>query len=444
MNAVLPTKNPPAGLLGRVKFLGPGFILSASIVGSGELITTTTLGAQAGFTAFWVIVVSCLVKVPIQLEFGRRAILTGETPMQAFNRLPGIRAGKGHWSHWVVLILITLKVVQIGGILGATALVLHLLSPSFPPTLWALVAAVLASALLARGYYRWIERISLVMVFSFTILTLLALLVVQFTEYSFSAQEVWRGQDFTLSGSMVIVALGAFGITGVGSDEIIAYNYWCLEKGYAAYTGPQQNNADWLRRAGGWIRVMYLDAFVALVIYTSVTAAFYLLGASVLHARGEVPQGNEVIKTLSIIYTNTFGTGVRGAYLVGAFFVLFSSVFTTLALWTRLFHDVSVHLGWVDPRDLETRKRVIRLLTWTLPILWVLAYMFIQLPVLMILSGGVVGSLLLCLVAFAAICFRYRETRLLKTGRIYDVALWLSIVAIVAVALYSLLSLIPD
>ena len=61
---------PPVSFRGRLRFLGPGLILSASIVGSGELIATTGLGAEAGFITFWVIIVSCLVKVAVQLEFG--------------------------------------------------------------------------------------------------------------------------------------------------------------------------------------------------------------------------------------------------------------------------------------------------------------------------------------------------------------------------------------
>ena len=46
-------------------------ILAASIVGSGELIATTTLGAEVGFTALWIIVISCLIKPAVQAELGR-------------------------------------------------------------------------------------------------------------------------------------------------------------------------------------------------------------------------------------------------------------------------------------------------------------------------------------------------------------------------------------
>ena len=65
---------PPATWLGRMKYLGPGLILTASIVGSGELIGTTIFGARAGFVCFWVILVSCSVKVALQIEFGNYAL----------------------------------------------------------------------------------------------------------------------------------------------------------------------------------------------------------------------------------------------------------------------------------------------------------------------------------------------------------------------------------
>ena len=45
-------------------------VLAASIVGSGELIATTTLGAQVGFAALWIILVSCPIKPVVQAELG--------------------------------------------------------------------------------------------------------------------------------------------------------------------------------------------------------------------------------------------------------------------------------------------------------------------------------------------------------------------------------------
>ena len=52
-------KEPPVGWRNSLRYLGPGLILSASIVGSGELIATTTLGAKAGFVLLWMVI--CLL-----------------------------------------------------------------------------------------------------------------------------------------------------------------------------------------------------------------------------------------------------------------------------------------------------------------------------------------------------------------------------------------------
>ena len=430
-------KEPPRSFLQKLRFLGPGFILSASIVGSGELIATTTLGARAGFIAFWVIIVSCLVKVAVQLEFGRHTILTGETSMQIFNKLPGPRFGKGRWTVWVLFVLLLLKIVQLGGMLGSTAIVLSILFKGVPVFYWVAISAFVVALLIYRGYYRLVEKTSMVMISLFTVLTLISVCVLSFTPYSISWADIRSGLTFAFPKEIVAVAIGAFGITGVASDEIIAYNYWCIEKGYAAFTGPPSDSREWKDRARGWIRVMYLDALVAMAIYTLVTAAFYLLGASILHNRGLIPEGNQLIETVALIYTESLGPGVRNIYLVGAFFVLFSSLFASLAAWTRMYSDIFGQLAWMDFSDAKQRKKVIALLAWFFPTAWALTYFFIELPVVMILFGGAVGSVMLFLIVFAAIQIRYvREQRIEPPGLIYDFAFWVSAVSIFMVGIY--------
>src|SRR5210317_977557 len=98
-NQVPLLREPPVGLLTTARCLGPGFILSAAIVGSGELIATTTLGAKAGFTLLWVILLGCLVKVAVQLEYGRAAIIHGKPTLQVWNLAS--RKGRLHWSVYV-------------------------------------------------------------------------------------------------------------------------------------------------------------------------------------------------------------------------------------------------------------------------------------------------------------------------------------------------------
>lgn len=434
-------REAPTTALQRLRFLGPGFILSASIVGSGELIATTTLGAQAGFVAFWVIIVSCLVKVAVQLEFGRHTILSGATSMQMFNGLPGPKFGKGRWSVWLVFLMMVMKVVQLGGMLGSAAIVLHMLFGAVPVWIWVALSGISVSLLIYRGYYRVVEKTSLWMIGMFTAMTLISVIALTFTPYGYTFGEIASGLTFRLPPEVVAVAIGAFGITGVGSDEILAYNYWCIEKGYAAYAGPRDNSEAWRRRAEGWIRVMHVDAVLAMVIYTVVTAAFYLLGAAVLHDQSAIPAGNQLIATVSLIYTETLGSGVRNAYLIGAFFVLYSSVFASLAAWTRLYGDIFGQLGWIDFRDRHQRSRVVSILAWAFPTLWASVYLFMEVPVFMILFGGIVGSVLLLLLLFAVIHTKYFTLQMFRTGTLYNIVFWISAVSILGVAVYGISAL---
>jgi hypothetical protein len=253
---------------------------------------------------------------------------------------------------------------------------------------------------------------------------------------------VISGLKFELPSDLVFIAIGAFGITGVASDEIIAYTYWCLEKGYATYAGVNDGSEEWKSRANGWIRIMQLDAIVAMIIYTIVTAAFYLLGASILHGQEVIPEGNELINSLANIYTQSLGSEARLAYLAGAFFALYSSVFATLAYWSRLFPDIFGQLGWINPESMIDRKKWVAILSWLFPLLWVITYLFIEMPTFMILSGGVVGSVLLLIVVFAAIIFRSKN-RFLKSvsGPISEIMFWLSVASIATVSAYGIFKL---
>jgi Mn2+/Fe2+ NRAMP family transporter len=437
-----PTKEPPQSFFSKLRFLGPGFILSASIVGSGELIATTILGAKGGFITFWVILVSCLVKVAIQLEFGKNAIITGKTLMFSFAKLPGPTFKKGNWAIWATFILTLFKILQVGGMLGGSAIAISMIFPQIPLLIWAPILAILTSFLIYKNYYSIIEKTAILMVAGFTLLTLASVLAISFTPFGFSFSDVLTGLRFELPPHLVFIAIGAFGITGVASDEIIAYTYWCLEKGYASYTGANDGSEEWQLRANGWIKIMQLDAIVAMVIYTVVTAAFYLLGASILYGQKEIPEGNELINSLALIYTQSLGSEARLAYLAGAFFVLYSSVFATLAYWSRLFPDIFGQLGWINPESLTDRKKWVAILAWLFPCLWVIAYLFVEMPTFMILSGGAVGSILLLIVVFAAINFRSHNKFLkIASGPVSEIMFWLSVASIASISVYGIFKL---
>src|SRR5215207_8526279 len=113
--------DPPRTFFAILRRIGPGMILAASIVGSGELIATTTLGAEVGYTALWVIILSCIMKPAVQSEIGRYVIATGETGGEGFNHVPGPRLGGVNWVMWAWAVMVVMTFFQIGAMFGGVA-----------------------------------------------------------------------------------------------------------------------------------------------------------------------------------------------------------------------------------------------------------------------------------------------------------------------------------
>ncbi|MEM9281685.1 MAG: Nramp family divalent metal transporter [Verrucomicrobiota bacterium] len=426
-------EEPPRRFGGMLRYLGPGFILSASIVGSGELIATTALGAQAGFVAMWVILVSCLVKVFVQLEFGKHAIQSGETTFEALNQLPGPRIGNANWATWSWLVMMSVKTLQVGGIIGGVGLILNLLIPSVGVAVWVCLVAPIVSLMIFRGRYAFVEKVSLVMIGLFALFTLACLIATQQTPFAIEWANISEGLSFWngIPLEYVGVAIAAFGITGVGGDEVMAYNYWLLEKGYAAKSGPREDTPEWQARARGWIRVMYWDAFLSMLVYTLMTVAFYLLGAAILNAQGLQPKGIDTVKTLSRMYTDSLGNWAEIAFLIGAFFVLFSTLFSALAAWSRLFSDAFGAIRWIDFQNPHSRSRAIAVLAFVLPAVWAILYFQFEDPVWMVLVGGAITAAILLIVVVGAVHFRYRRLpKSLAPSVGYDIGFWISVISI--------------
>ncbi len=431
VNPVSFIRNPPDDFFPSLRYLGPGLILSAAIVGSGELIATTALGAKAGFALLWMILFGCLVKVAVQLEYGRNCICYGQPTYQAWSRAGGIKIQGVHWTVFIALLYMISLFVGQAGVLGGSAQVAAYAFPQIPLGQWVIILVLALGLLVFHGKYGPVEMIAAGMNFLFVAAVLYCVIAVQWTPYAYSLKDLGSGFLFHWSPELAPLALAAFGITGVAAGEITAYPYWCLEKGYAAWTGPRDDSDEWARRARGWIRVMTLDALVSMVIYTLMTCAFYVLGAAVLRSQENLADGNEFIVQLSVLFTGILGEGARDIFMLCAFTVLFSTVFSNTAGFSRLWTDYFGLRGWIDWEDEKQRRFSISLMAWIFPAFCGLGYLTIQKPLLLVKFMGICNALFLIVVAYQAMIFRYRQTdpRLLPS-RFYDVALWVSLFSI--------------
>ena len=220
---------PPRGWLATASHLGPGLIISAAIVGSGELIVTPKVGAASGFSMLWFVIFACIVKVFVQVELARLAIVERVTTLAALNSVPGPRF-RVSWLLWFWLFMYLGLVFQVAGLIGGCALVFQTMGLDISPH--ALLVGITASGalLLVTGRYKPVEVGSTLMVAMFTLSTIVAMVALQWTPYRVSASDIAEGLSFKLPASFT-VAFAAFGIIGVGASELIYYPYWCLERG---------------------------------------------------------------------------------------------------------------------------------------------------------------------------------------------------------------------
>ncbi len=133
----------------------------------------------------------------------------------------------------------------------------------------------------------------------------------------------------------------------------------------AAITGAQQ----------GWLRIMRIDAWFSMAIYTLATIAFYLLGAAVLNAKGLEVSNDEMVRVASD----------------------------------------------------ESRARAVKWTCISLPVVYLVIFASFGSPVSLVAVGAVAQALMLPLLALAGLYFLYFETvRSLKPGRTWTMLLWLS------------------
>jgi manganese transport protein len=430
-------KTAPSDFVGILRQLGPGLIISAVIVGSGELIVTPKVGAENGFTMLWFIVFGCCIKVFVQIELGRFALSKGMTTLEAMNLMPGPR-WRVSWLLWLWVPMYVALIFQVAGMVGALGSVFSLAGIPLEHKTLAVVVAASCAALLVVGRYKMVEVLCTALVVIFTIATLVAVGAVQTTEYAITAKQLVDGFKFQLPSSP-LAAFAAFGIIGVGASELIYYPYWCLEKGYARSVGRNDESPGWVVRARGWIRMMKIDAWVSFVIYTTATLAFYLLGASILHARGLIVENDKMIPTLSYMYRSTFGEWSYWVFLVGAFAVLYSTVFGATASNARLLADALSIFGFVKYPTLADRQRMIRNACIFLPAAFAAVYLLVGQPVTLVFVGAIAQAVMLPFLSYAALYFHYRHTHPgITAGKLWLAGVWLASVAMTLVGGYQI------
>ena len=417
----------------RLKFIGPSVIVTGSVVGSGSIVMTPLLGAAAGFLLLWWLLLSMWSKPIIQAEISRYVVVTKKTFLEAFADMPGFKTtiqGKTtSWLVWFMFIGVIPSIAGMGGLAGAVAEAGNTMFPLLSTEVWVYISCLITWLLLYFGSYRSLERTLLAMVLFFSFMTLIIALSVQSTEYQVNLNQISEGLSFSLPTEYLPLALAVFGFTGISYGEIMAYTYWCLEKGYAENTGND------IEEKKHWIKTMQTDVWITVFFITLGTLPFFFLGAGVLNNVPELQESLatssfwdvDVISSLQNMFSLVLGGWAKWLFIILAFFVLFSTLLSGTAAFTRTISDYLISMGLVKEKT-DTRTKLIKLVAFVIPFLSGLFYFILPNPITLLLIAGIWAAMGLPIVNIGALYLVNKLEPALQPKVSTKVILWVSLV----------------
>ena len=191
----------------------------------------------------WLILLSCVIKVFIQVELGRYAITHGKTTLAAIDTLPGPRLGTT-WLAWLWLFMMLATQAQIAAMEGLIGQAAHSAFPggsaamaramarldpggatssaSHPEYAWASLTGLAAVALLLSGGYKRLEHVTTALVAGVTLITVACVAGLPLDRLPGGPGRRGRRPQARPSATAGAAALAfsAFGITGVGASEL--------------------------------------------------------------------------------------------------------------------------------------------------------------------------------------------------------------------------------
>lgn len=348
------------------RLIGPGIVVAATGVGSGDLVATLIAGSRFGYALFWAVVVGCIVKIALAEATGRWHLATGRTIFQGWRSL-------GSWTS----VYFGIYVVIWGFVYGATAmsstaLPLSALFPILDMKVWAMLSGIAGLTFVMLNRYAAFELVMklLIGVMFFTVV-LLAILVAP------NLGRAATGLVPTIPDGSVVYTLGLIGGVG-GTITMAAYGYWVNAKGWH---GPE------------WMSMMRLDNRVAYITTGIFVVAMLIVGAEILYASNIALQsGDRGLLDLDAVLRERFGGLVATLFLIGFAATTFSSI---LGVWHGVSLMFADFVGHVTGRTFEPGERE---KSWAFRAfaLWLtfppMSLLFLERPFGLVIAYGALGA----------------------------------------------------
>jgi manganese transport protein len=259
-------------------FAGPGLLVSVGYMDPGNWATDLQAGAQFQYQLLWVVGLSSLMAMFLQIISARLGIVTGKDLAQCCRDfLPA-------WTRWpnYVSCEIAIAACDLAEVLGS-AVALHLLFPRLSLLVTVIITAfdVLILLSLQRFGMRLIEAVILVLIATIGACYFIEIFVLPQTQPNFPAIARWllapdlrsfiRGQD------LILLAIGIVGAT------VMPHNLYL----HSALVQSRQLKKDpsSVRQA---VRYNTIDTTISLTIAFFVNAAILILAAVVFFGHDKV------------------------------------------------------------------------------------------------------------------------------------------------------------
>ena len=352
--------------------LGVGIVVMGLAIGTGELIMWPHLVTKYGLEILWAAVIGITLQYFINQEVSRHALATGESFFLSSSRvfryfapLWLISAGLLYiWPGWAAAIGTTLKeLFGFGSYLG-----------------WAMASLGLVLVLTFSGKtaYSILERsLKIIVPTFFVLLVISSFLTLTLADLKEALAGIFN-IGFLPSDINMQVLLAAVVFAGAGGLLNLCLSLWYRDKqvGMGKYVGRiinpitgktesvsyegyrfDERDPTNIERWKKWMRFIRIDQGVIFWFLGLITLILLSVNAhAVLTPLGLVPEGLDVAVVQAHIFGANWGTFGFNLFLVMAFLMLFSVMWTVIDAFTRIVSDIlyvnsrvgpfKKHLGW--------------------------------------------------------------------------------------------------
>ncbi len=393
-----------------LKLAGPGLVVAATGIGSGDVVSATVGGARYGYVLLWAIVAGAFFKFVLSEGIARWQLATGKTALEGWaDHLPG-------WVKWFFAIYLLIWTVFVSAALtNATGLGIANLTGGAIAQSWGAVAhSLIGFAFVWLGGYGNFEKMMklLVGVMAFSILVCAALTL---NDPVPAVQGLLIPTIPTGSGTYVLSLIGGVG----GSITMLSYNYWMRE--------------EKLRGAGflGYVRG---DIGVAYIFTALFGISIMLIASDALHEPGVALRNNEAVPRMAAALGELLGTFGRVAFSAGFWAAVFASL---LGVWQSVPYLYADFYGILKKMSPAERLEAVKVTSTPYRIalafitLVPLPFAFTGQPIAIIVLYTIVGSLF---VPFLAATLLYLNNKVKWTEAVPHNA-WYTNLLLVAILL---------